>query len=345
MDIALAKKFTFHSLVKFAMPNMLVKVGIWTAVSIAEVLGFIVAVFYILKKRINIITFQISEVIVLRKRINLSMLFVVLFCIAVFVYTRYVEPNLLSMHSIDIQTNQPIKPCTVIYFTDTHFGKYYDTSHIEKIVKKINKESPDIVIFGGDLLDNYARDRESIDLEYLKSELAKIKTRIGKYAVWGNHDYGGGAVRIYEDFMTSSGFEILDNMSIELKEYGIKIIGYDDYLMGWTDPSLYEIKGKLFNIVISHEPIVSQFILNESENFMLSGHTHGGQVNIPFLTKKLLPKGSGEFVKGFYTTDEIGTDTSLEMYTSSGIGMTRYPFRFLNIPEIIKINFQQTTKE
>lgn len=133
----------------------------------------------------------------------------------------------------------------------------------------------------------------------------------------------------------------MDNESIELANYGIKLIGYDDYLMGWTDPSLYQIESDLFNVIIAHEPIVSQFIESKSENFLLSGHTHGGQVNIPFITNKFLPEGSGQFKKGYYSEKEINTAILLKMYTSSGIGMTRYPFRFLNPPEIIQIKFQQ----
>lgn len=255
-------------------------------------------------------------------------------------YSHFIEPDLLVTKTFVIETQKPIEPCTMVYFTDTHFGNHYDVNHAGRIVEKINEAKPDIVVFGGDLLDNYARDRDRMDLQYLKEELQKIEAKTGKYAVWGNHDYGGGAVRIYEDFITSCGFELLDNESVELKNYGIKLIGYDDYLMGWTDPSLYKIESDLFNVIVAHEPVVSQFIESRSENFLLSGHTHGGQISIPFITGKFLPEGSGQFRKGFYNEKEINTAISLKMYTSSGIGMTRYPFRFLNIPEIIQINFQ-----
>lgn len=64
-------------------------------------------------------------------------------------------------------------------------------------------------------------------------------------------------------------------------------------------------------------------------------------MSIPFITTKLLPEGLGQFKKGYYTEKEINTTISLNMYTCSGIGMTRYPFRFLNPPEIIEINSQQ----
>lgn len=277
----------------------------------------------------------------MKKRIILILFMIVIALLSVIGYSRFIEPNLLLTKSLVIETQKPIEPCTMVYFTDTHFGKYYDVNHAGKIVEKINAENPDIVIFGGDLLDNYARDYDNMDLQYVKEELQKIEAKVGKYAVWGNHDYGGGAVRIYEDFITSCGFELLDNESVELANYGIKLIGYDDYLMGWTDPSLYKIESDLFNVIIAHEPIVSQFIESKSENFLLSGHTHGGQVNIPFITNKFLPEGSGQFKKGYYSEKEIDTTILLKMYTSSGIGMTRYPFRFLNPPEIIEIKFQQ----
>lgn len=253
-------------------------------------------------------------------------------------YSHFIEPNLLTVTSFCVQTEKKISPCKVVFFSDTHFGKYYDEGHVDNIVDRINSLNADFVIFGGDLFDNYARDRESIDFAYIQKKLSEIKAAIGKYAVWGNHDYGGGAVRIYEDFIISCGFELLNDESRFIKDHGIKIFGYDDYLMGWTDPSLYTVESDYFNLIIAHEPIISEFIESSSENFLLSGHTHGGQVMIPFLTSKLLPKGSGVFTKGFYSSEEIETSISLQMYVSSGIGMTRYPFRFLNIPEIVEVN-------
>lgn len=278
----------------------------------------------------------------MKKRILLMIPIIIVACI--FCYARFIEPNLLVVKTIDIESKKAIKPCTITFFTDTHFGKYYDVNHIDEIVEKINQTNPDIVIFGGDLLDNYARDRDSIDLDYLSKQLQKIEAKVDKFAIWGNHDYGGGAVRMYEQFMTSSDFRVVKNELIEVRDCGINLIGFDDYLMGMRDSSLYKINSDSLNIIASHEPIVSQLLEGNGDNLMLSGHTHGGQVNIPFLTSKFLPEGSGQFVKGFYDEKELNTSLSLRMYTSSGIGMTRYPYRFLNTPEIITINIQKETK-
>ncbi len=188
------------------------------------------------------------------------------------------------------------------------------------------------------MLDNYARDRNSLDMEYLEERLSEIQAAAGKYAVWGNHDYGGGAVRIYEEFMSSCGFGLLNDENRLSEAYGITIWGYDDYLMGWTDPSLYTIESDYFYVIASHDPVISKFIESGSDSFLLSGHTHGGQVTIPFVTSKLLPEGSGTFQKGFYPAQKIESSTSLQIYVSDGIGMTRYPFRFLNISEIVEGN-------
>ncbi len=74
------------------------------------------------------------------------------------------------------------------------------------------------------------------------------------------------------------------------------------------------------------------------ENFILSGHTHGGQVSVSFFTKRLLPSGSDQFIKGFYGMQDIASESFAQMYVSSGIGLTKYPFRFFNVPEIIEVN-------
>lgn len=276
------------------------------------------------------------------KKAGMAVLFLLVLLLGLVGYARFIEPERLIVRTFDVKVKKAVSPCRIIFFTDTHFGKLYDVSHMEDIVEKINQRQPDIVVFGGDLLDNYARDRDAMDVEYLIRELKKIHSKSGKYAVWGNHDYGGGAVRIYEDLMTRGGFTLLRNESIDIKEYGIHITGYDDFLMGQRDTALHKTKTDLFHLILSHEPIVSTLIENTGENFMLSGHTHGGQITLPFMNRRFLPEGSGKFVKGFYTKEEIGTSTSIQMVTSSGIGLTKVPLRFMNVPEIIEINLSGT---
>lgn len=255
-------------------------------------------------------------------------------------YARYVEPYMLITRTVTIEATKHVPECTIVFFSDTHFGKDYSEKNVERIVKRINRSEPDLVIFGGDFLDNYARDREALDLEYIGAELSKIEASYGKFAVWGNHDYGGGAVRIYQDLMTDGGFQVLENESCLIEELNMKVFGYDDYLLGRTEESLYQIQSQYFNLIAAHEPVVADFIENTGDNLLLTGHTHGGQVGIPAIREKVIPKGSGGYAKGLYTKEEIGTKSSLQMFVSSGIGTTLYPIRFLNVPEIVEIHLR-----
>ena len=151
-----------------------------------------------------------------------------IFMILIVCYSRYIEPERLVVKEITVETDMDIEKCRIVFFTDTHFGALYDEKHIERIVNMINGRDADIVIFGGDLLDNYARDKEILDMEYLQEELSRIEAKVGKYAVFGNHDYGGGAIRIYENFMNNCGFDVLDDEAVFLEKFNMEIIGFDD---------------------------------------------------------------------------------------------------------------------
>lgn len=274
----------------------------------------------------------------MKKKLKLLFMILLIFVTLIVCYSRYIEPERLAVKEITVETEMDIEKCRIAFFTDTHFGALYDEKHLERIVEMINGLDADIVIFGGDLLDNYARDKEILDMEYLQEKLNRIEAKAGKYAVFGNHDYGGGAIRIYEDFMNNCGFHVLDDEIVFLEEFNIEIIGFDDYLLGQTEADFYHIQSEYFHLIAMHEPITSKFIEGSGENLILSGHTHGGQVSVPYFTKKLLPNGSDQFIKGFYDMQAISADNFIQMYVSSGIGLTKYPFRFLNVPEIIEVN-------
>ncbi len=258
--------------------------------------------------------------------------------ILIFGYSRYVEPELLIVKEITVETDMDIEACRAVFFSDTHFGILYEETHAQQIVDKINALEADIVIFGGDLLDNYGRDGKMLDMDYLKKELGRIEAEEGKYAVFGNHDYGGGAYRIYEDFMNECGFQVLVNETVVLDKYKMELTGFDDYLLGQTDPD-YRLESSKYHLIAAHEPVIADLIEGAGDNFVVTGHTHGGQVSVPYFTRKLIPAGSGQFVKGLYTGVGTGAKGQAQMYVSSGIGLTKYPFRFCNIPEIIAIDF------
>ncbi|WP_291245463.1 metallophosphoesterase [Fournierella sp.] len=275
-----------------------------------------------------------------RKRRWIWVLFwIVLAALLAGLYARFVEPNLLVVRRLSFQAQGIAADCRVVFFTDTHFGEDKSVDSAKQLADHINRLEPDLVIFGGDLLDNYARDREQLDLELLRQQLSNIEAPGGKYAVWGNHDWGGGAARIYQKFMESCGFRVLKNESLLLEEYQLQLLGYDDYLTGELGGQLPAFAEGVFPLLVAHEPYTAQLLSGIPERaLMLSGHTHGGQVGIPWIARRILPPGSGGFVRGLYALDDA--EHSAQIYVSSGIGTTRLPLRLLSPPEIVCIDLQ-----
>ena len=67
---------------------------------------------------------------------------------------------------------------------------------------------------------------------------------------------------------------------------------------------------------------------------VLAGHTHGGQISLPYLTEQILPANGKKYIKGLYT---IGSADQTKLFVTKGTGMTKLPFRFMNVPEIVSI--------
>lgn len=275
-----------------------------------------------------------------RKRRWIWVLFwIVLAALLAGLYACFVEPNLLVVRRLSFQAQGIAADCRVVFFTDTHFGEDKSVDSAKQLADRINRLEPDLVIFGGDLLDNYARDREQLDLELLRQQLSNIEAPGGKYAVWGNHDWGGGAARIYQKFMESCGFRVLKNESLLLEEYQLQLLGYDDYLTGELGGQLPAFAEGVFPLLVAHEPYTAQLLSGIPERaLMLFGHTHGGQVGIPWIARRILPPGSGGFVRGLYALDDV--EHSAQIYVSSGSGTTRLPLPLLSPPEIVCINLQ-----
>lgn len=92
----------------------------------------------------------------------------------------------------------------VVQISDIQISKNYTIDNFRKVIDTINEENPDIVLFTGDLYENYAEYRDD---QNLIEALASIQSTYGKFAVWGNRDYGGGASREYEKSWSKADFK------------------------------------------------------------------------------------------------------------------------------------------
>lgn len=250
-----------------------------------------------------------------------------------FAYAKYIEPHMLQTKEVTVQSAYALngaKGLKIAVFADTHFGEYYSTDDFSQVQEAIEKINPDIVIFAGDLIDHYDTYQEDVGL--ISEELSKIEAPYGKFAVFGNHDYGGGAEHEYKDIMEAGGFTVLKNEYFPLDELEIAIIGIDDVVIGYGNPEIASWgRPDYFNIVLSHAPDVIDDVLDYNVDLMISAHTHGRQINLKFFDERILPPYGKKYVKGLYQFDNA---RNTQLYVNSGIGMTKMPYRFLSPPEV-----------
>lgn len=246
---------------------------------------------------------------------------------------RYIEPNRLEIKEINLvkEGTYDYEPRSIVQFSDTHLGHEFDLDELERLVDKINKQKPDLIVFTGDLIDNTAlyEDRNGIS-----AVLSKLKSKYGKFAIWGNHDYGGGGTNYYARIMGESGFTVLKNNHerIELEDgRSINMIGLDDGLLGKPDveKAFKSVQEADYNVLFMHEPDLMDEALDQDVDLALAGHSHGGQIKLPFIGPVLTPVLAKHYTHGLY---ELEPDQYL--YVNTGIGTTKIGVRFLNPPEI-----------
>ncbi len=262
------------------------------------------------------------------------------------VYARYIEPNMLRKRKISVgnsstDTNKTIK---FVHFTDVHLGKYYNLHKFNRLISEIKKQNPDIVVFTGDLIDN--PEKCSIDRNKISRALKRIKAPLGKYAVTGNHEIRYNFVKEYERILKKGGFTLLRDENVYLPQENINIVGCDSSTreniknekrlipLSREDFSHIQNCDKLmsigaFNILLTHHPDVVDELTHRCCDLVLAGHSHGGQIRCPVIEKLYIPTLAKKYTRGINKTYD-----GCLIHTCEGVGMTRFPFRFLSPPAI-----------
>jgi predicted MPP superfamily phosphohydrolase len=243
-------------------------------------------------------------------------------------YAFKIEPKRIVRHHYVLGKKNEQKPLRIVQLSDIHIKKDYTSDQLEKIVAKVNNEQPDIIVFTGDLFDNYAKYGSA---EAVTSALGNLSAPLGKFAVWGNHDYGGAASRVYPEILAAADFQLLENSGTTItlaNQKSLYIAGLDDSLLGNASISAaLQERQSDYTIVLTHEPDTADHLIDQDIQLVLAGHSHGGQIRIPFFSiKNTLAKN---YEKDFY---HLANDTTL--YVNSGLGTTKISARFRVPPEI-----------
>jgi uncharacterized protein len=200
-----------------------------------------------------------------------------------------------------------------------------------KVLAILQREKPDAILITGDTLadpfGNYAACMK------VYKQLSALNPPLGVWFVHGNWEVLK-PVRHEREFYREAGVKLLVNQNHELRP-DVWLIGLDDASVG--RPNLEEaMKGvppNVYTIAMFHSPIFFEVIAGKV-NLALAGHTHGGQIRIPFVKPFWLPKGSGPFLEGWYEEKDS------RMYVNRGIGMSEFPVRFRCPPEVAFITLE-----
>lgn len=272
--------------------------------------------------------------------------YVILFCTLLLIllscgiafYSFYIEPFRLTIDTLSLESSLS-QEVRIVQVSDIQISRHYTTEDFEKVVQAVNRQQPDILLFTGDLYENYASYRDDKELISL---LSQMDAKYGKFAIWGNRDYGGGAVRKYESILAQSGFTLLTNASVSIPVSDtdtVFLAGLDDALLGQPDiaPILEQLpkEENTYTILMTHEPDTAEQYAQMGFDLIVSGHSHGGQVKIPFFPTMTTHLGK-RYIDGLYPLND-----QTQLYVNSGIGTSRIPVRFRVPPEITLLLLNQ----
>lgn len=262
-----------------------------------------------------------------KKRI---LIYIIFFTLLLVLYGKYIEPYNLIIKEYKIENNNlpnSFNGLKIIHFSDVHYGRTVDQKYLKKIVDLINKQKPDLVFFTGDFIDRdtLLNDEEISKINFI---LSNIESTIGNYAVTGNHDMKH--INEYKKILENN-FILLDNEE-KLIYYNdstpISLVGISDTLESTPNYNIFNNETNYFRITLVHEPDAYDNIKDNNINVMLSGHSHNGQIRMPFIGAIYTPTGSKKYYENYYKLNNT------ELFISNGIGTSELNIRFMSTPSI-----------
>ena len=236
---------------------------------------------------------------------------------------------------------------TIAHLSDFHYDPINTAKPIGDAVHEVNRLRPDIVVLTGDFvtLPLLGSKRKAIANIETQSEpcaelLSQLRPKRGTFAVLGNHDQNSRS-GVVTDSLQTRGIRVLRNQSVPLETRGsrIWIAGVDDVLHHADDLSaaMYRIPRNETTILLAHEPDFADYAAEYPVSVQLSGHSHGGQIRLPFLGPAYLPELARKYPWGLRKVGD------LTLYTNCGVGTLELPIRINCPPELTLIQLRKTT--
>ena len=217
---------------------------------------------------------------------------------------------------------------TIVLMSDLHIGEIIDKKHVQRFVELSNAEHPDLIVIAGDIMDYESRFAEKTHIE---ENLQQLNAPLGVYMILGNHEYRANRFAKLRWLEKTGGVLLVD--SIAMPDSSFYLIGRDDVTNSRRASLESLMQGMDLSkpvIVVDHQPVFAQDVINNQADLGLFGHTHNGQ----YWPVPLLLKLAFKFPYGYFLRENT------HLYVSSGIGFAGPPYRIGTRSELVVIKLR-----
>jgi predicted MPP superfamily phosphohydrolase len=251
-------------------------------------------------------------------------------------YASLVEPYEYEVTRTDVLIKglpQGFEGFRIAQISDVHHSRLVSIEEVRRVVELAQGTGADLIVLTGDYTTAYRR-----YIEPCAEALGDLRAPEGVWAVLGNHDHYTDP-QLTMRALERAHINVLNNANTVIRRGGerLQLAGIDDWSWNGTDwpRALYGLDQKSPTVLLSHQPRVLDVAESEKVSLILSGHTHGGQLKLPFIGA---PARFGvedfKYLRGLYERE--GT----QLYVSRGTGVIGLPLRFGVRPEIAVIRLR-----
>jgi predicted MPP superfamily phosphohydrolase len=254
-------------------------------------------------------------------------------------YARHVEPTWLEVNRIAMPVRglaAPFRGLKIAHLTDFHYGPHLPSGYLEGALERARAERPDVIALTGDFID-----RGPKHVARAAKLFRGLSAPLGVFAVLGNHDFSvhnARGVRRHprlerevSDALGAEGVTVLRNQAVRFERdgAGLVVAGIDDLWSRECDPraAFCDQCPETPRVVLAHNPQSVEEFDTHRADLVLSGHTHGGQIDLPGLGRVLLGRKAKRWAAGLYPHN------GGHVYVNKGVGFG-WRFRYGVRPEV-----------